>query len=83
MTLTTSQRFEIEKMDRLIDNTTDLAVLQGLAKQLHRAWHTQKAASRWLVDQNCDAMQAEQATRMEARRRRRRPMQRMLDIMGA
>ena len=83
MTLTTSQRFEVERMDRMIDNTTDLDVLRGAAKQFHRAWQTQRAASRWLIDQSCDAMQAEQAARMEARRRRRTPMQRMLDIMGA
>jgi len=70
MTLTTSQRFEVERMDRMIDNTTDLDVLRGAAKQFHRAWQTQRAASRWLIDQSCDAMQAEQAARMEARKPR-------------
>jgi len=54
--------------------------LRDLTKQLHRAWQMQKAASRWLIDQNCDAMQAEQAARMEARQRR--PMGWLLDLMG-
>ena len=81
MALTTSQRFEIEKMDRMIDNTTDLVVLQGLAKQLHRAWQVQKTASRWLMDENCKAIQAEQVARMEARQRRT-PMGWLLDLMG-
>jgi len=70
MVLTTSQRFEIEKMDRVIDGTTDTAALQNLAKQLHRAWHVQKASSRWLIDENIKALQAEQAARMEARQPR-------------
>ena len=67
MALTTSQRFEIEKMDRVIDNTTDLIALRDLAKQLHRAWQVQKTSSRWLIDENCKAMEAEQVARMEAR----------------
>ena len=80
MVLSTTQLFEIEKMDRVIDGTTDPAKLRDLTKQLHRAWQMQKAASRWLIDQNCDAMQAEQAARMEARQRR--PMGWLLDLMG-
>lgn len=74
LALTTAQSFEIEKMDRLIEGTTDVEVLRGLAKQLHRAWHVQKAASRWLIDENCKAMQAEQAARMQQAQRRRNPI---------
>jgi hypothetical protein len=70
MVLSTTQLFEIEKMDRVIDNTTDLPKLRDLTKQLHRAWQMQKASSRWLIDENCKLMQAEQQASMEARRRR-------------
>jgi len=80
MVLSTTQLFEIEKMDRVIDNTTDLAKLRDLTKQLHRAWQMQKASSRWLIDENCKAMQAEQQARMEARQRRN-PMGWLLGLM--
>lgn len=72
--LTTAQSFEIEKMDRLIEGTTDVEVLRGLAKQLHRAWHVQKASSRWLINQNCKAMEAEAEARMEQAQKRRNPI---------
>jgi acetolactate synthase small subunit len=72
--LTTSQRFEIEKMDRVIDGTTDVEALRKLSKQLHQAWQVQKATSRWLIDENCKAMQAEQDTRMRQARQRRNPI---------
>ena len=81
MVLSTTQLFEIEKMDRVIDNTTDLIALRDISKQLHRAWQMQKASSRWLIDENCKAMQAEQQARMEARQRRN-PMGWLFDLMG-
>lgn len=52
MELTAARQFELEKMKRLIDNTSDLDVLRGLAKQLHRALEVQKAATLWAIKQS-------------------------------
>jgi hypothetical protein len=49
--LTTSQQFEIERFSRAIDATADPDELRQLAKQLLRAWHTQKAATHWMIQQ--------------------------------
>jgi hypothetical protein len=38
-------------MTRVIDSTADLQTLQGLAKQLLEAWHSQKAATQWVMRQ--------------------------------
>jgi hypothetical protein len=35
----------------VIDSTADLQSLQGLAKQLLQAWHSQKAATQWVMRQ--------------------------------
>ena len=45
LALTLGQQFELERMTRVIDSTADLQTLQGLAKQLLQAWHSQKAAT--------------------------------------
>jgi hypothetical protein len=50
--LTMGQKFELEKMGRVIDSTTDLKVLQGLCKQLLGAWMSQKAATAWVMREN-------------------------------
>jgi hypothetical protein len=50
LSLTTAQQFELEKMSRDIDATTDIAALQKLAKQLLQAWQGQRAATRWVMD---------------------------------
>jgi hypothetical protein len=50
--LTMGQKFELEKMGRVIDSTTDLKVLQGLCKQLLGAWMSQKAATAWVMRGN-------------------------------
>ena len=42
-------------MSRAIDDTADLQVLQGIAKQLLQAWHSQKAATQWVMRQQLDA----------------------------
>ena len=42
-------------MNRAIDATADLEALQGLAKQLLMAWHSQKAATQWVMRQQLDA----------------------------
>ena len=49
LSLTTAQQFELEKMSRAIDATTDVAALQKLAKQLLEAWQYQKAATLWVI----------------------------------
>ena len=50
--LTMGQKFELEKMGRVIDSTTDLKVIQDLCKQLLEAWMTQKAATAWIMREN-------------------------------
>jgi hypothetical protein len=49
LALTLGQKFELERMSRAIDATTDPQVLRGLAKQLLEAWHSQKAATQWVM----------------------------------
>jgi hypothetical protein len=48
--LTTTQKFELERMSRVIDATNDPETLRKLAKQLLQAWQGQKAATRWVMD---------------------------------
>jgi hypothetical protein len=50
--LTVGQKFEIEKMSRVIDSTTDVKALQSLSKQLLQAWMIQKASTLWIMKQN-------------------------------
>ena len=52
--LTTGQQFEIERLSRAIDATADPAELRLLAKQLLQAWHTQKAATNWMIRQQVE-----------------------------
>lgn len=51
MELSFSQRFEIERFSRAIDATADPDDLKRIAKQLLQAWHTQKAATNWVIGQ--------------------------------
>lgn len=51
MELSTSQQFELERMRRTIDATTDPATLRELCRQLLHAWHSQKAATQWVMRQ--------------------------------
>jgi hypothetical protein len=51
ISLSTAQQFEIERFSRAIDATADPAQLQAIAKQLLRAWQTQKAATTWAINQ--------------------------------
>lgn len=53
--LTTGQQFEIERFKRVIDATADPEQLRLLAKQLLRAWHTQKATTTWMINQQLGA----------------------------
>lgn len=49
--LTVGQQFEMERFNRALDATTDPDQLRSLAKQLMQAWQTQKAATKWIVEQ--------------------------------
>jgi len=49
--LSVGQQFEIERFSRAIDATADPDKLRNLAKQLLEAWHTQKAATNWVIAQ--------------------------------
>ncbi|WP_341880734.1 hypothetical protein [Synechococcus sp. UW140] len=49
--LTTGQQFEIERFSRAIDATADSEQLRDLAKQLLKAWQSQKAATTWVIKQ--------------------------------
>lgn len=51
LALSLGQKFELERMSRAIDATVDPEALQGLAKQLLQAWHSQKAATQWVMRQ--------------------------------
>ena len=49
--LTMGQQFEIERFNRALDATADPEQLRTIAKQLLQAWHTQKAATKWVINQ--------------------------------
>lgn len=51
MELTITQQFEMERMNRIIDNTRDIEELKKVTKQLHTAWQMQKAATLWAYRQ--------------------------------
>lgn len=55
LALTLGQQFELERMNRAIDETVDPKVLQGIAKQLLEAWQSQKAATQWVMRQQLEA----------------------------
>lgn len=55
LALTLGQKFELERMTRAIDATGDTQALRGLAKQLLQAWHSQKAATQWVMRQHLDS----------------------------
>lgn len=49
--LTIGQQFEVERMGRLVDATSNVDDLRKLCKQVIQAWFCQKAATRWAIDQ--------------------------------
>jgi hypothetical protein len=55
LALSIGQQFELERMSRAIDATADPQALRGLAKQLLQAWHSQKAATQWVMRQQLGA----------------------------
>jgi hypothetical protein len=50
--LSVSQHFEIEKINRAIDEETDIQKLKNTLKALTRAWMIQRSVSMWLMRQN-------------------------------
>ena len=55
LALSLGQQFELERMSRAIEATADPQTLQGIAKQLLQAWHSQKAATQWVMRQQLGA----------------------------
>lgn len=51
MELSIGQQFELERLSRAIDATANPEDLKAIAKQLLQAWHTQKAATNWMIGQ--------------------------------
>ena len=60
--LSVGQQFEIERFSRAIDANADAEQLRALAKQFLRAWHTQKAATDWMIRQQLGGGQEAQPT---------------------
>ena len=58
LSLSLPQQFDLERMTRVIEATDDPRTLQQLAKQLLQAWHSQKAATQWVMQQQLGAGQA-------------------------
>lgn len=52
--LSMGQKFELEKMNRAIENCSNVEELQSLAKSLASAWMIQKAAAAWMIRQQMD-----------------------------
>ena len=49
--LSVTQQFDVERMNRAIESTLDPLKLQVMAKQLLQAWHSQRAATVWIMRQ--------------------------------
>ena len=49
--LSVAQQFDVERMNRAIESTLDPQTLQVIAKQLLQAWHSQRAATVWVMRQ--------------------------------
>ena len=51
VSLSVAQQFDVERMNRAIESTLDSQTLQVIAKQLLQAWHSQRAATVWVMRQ--------------------------------
>ena len=51
VSLSVTQQFDVERMNRAIESTLDPLTLQVMAKQLLQAWHSQRAATVWVMRQ--------------------------------
>ena len=49
--LSVTQQFDLERMNRAIKSSIDPQQLKMLAKQLLQAWHSQRAATVWVMRQ--------------------------------
>ena len=49
--LSVAQQFDVERMNRAIESTLDSQTLQVIVKQLLQAWHSQRAATVWVMRQ--------------------------------
>ena len=49
--LSVTQQFDVERMNRAIESTLDPLKLQVTAKKLLQAWHSQRAATVWVMRQ--------------------------------
>lgn len=47
--LTLGQKFELERFNRVIDETTNVDDLRKISKQLLEAWFIQKATTAWVM----------------------------------
>ena len=47
--LSVAQQFDVERMNRAIESTIDAQRLQALARHLLQAWHSQRAATAWIM----------------------------------
>ena len=55
ISMSMTQSFEVERMNRAIESTADPVQLQTLAKQLLHAWQSQRAATQWVIRQHQDS----------------------------
>ena len=51
ISMSITQQFELERMNRAIEATADPQQLQIIAKQLLQAWQSQRAATDWVIRQ--------------------------------
>ncbi|MCB4428152.1 hypothetical protein FZX09_04930 [Synechococcus sp. MU1643] len=51
VSLSLAQQCDVERMNRAIESTLDSQTLQVVAKQLLQAWHSQSAATVWVMRQ--------------------------------
>ena len=49
--LSVAQQYNVERMNRAIESTLDPQKLQVIAKQLLQVWHSQRAATVWVMRQ--------------------------------
>lgn len=54
--LSMAQQFQIEKYNRMIDQTTDVETLRKAAKLMVEAYQKQRAATQWIMRQHLDAV---------------------------
>ena len=49
VSLSVAQQFDVERMNRAIESTFDPKKLQVIAKRLLQVWHSQRAATVWVM----------------------------------